>query len=49
MSSLAVVKMIGITLLSIGLFIAAWRKKTTISIALLVIGNGFVLLMNSLE
>ena len=49
MSHLFIPKIIGITLLSIGLFITALKKKASLSIALIVIGIGFVLLMNSLE
>lgn len=49
MNSFLLAKIIGITLLSIGLLITAWKKNALLSIALIVIGIGFVLLMNSLE
>ncbi|MEK6937032.1 MAG: hypothetical protein AABW58_03085 [Nanoarchaeota archaeon] len=42
-------KLIGITLLNIGLFISAFKNNVTLSISIIVIGIGFVLLMNNLD
>lgn len=49
MNPILISKIIGVTLLSAGLIISAFKKKVLLSIGILIIGIAFVILMNSLE
>lgn len=48
MNSIIITKVIGISLLSIGLIISSFKKEKAASIGLLILGIGFVMLLNNL-
>ena len=49
MNPVLISKIIGVSLLSIGLIISSFKKKVLLSIGILVIGIAFLILMNNLE
>lgn len=48
MNSIIIAKIIGISLLSIGLIISSFKKEKAASIGLLIFGVGFIMLLNNL-
>lgn len=49
MNPILISKIIGVTLLSAGLIISAFKKKILLSIGILIMGIAFVILINNLE
>lgn len=47
MANIFLAKIIGATLLSVALIISAFKRNATISIAIIIIGIAFFLLMNA--